>query len=80
MPAQLRHEKEWRYIAAHKLPYTPIKDLNDMEAKSKQPVVYDSLLLGPNQRHDLALETGHYVVASYNDELLLQGQIKLRVE
>ena len=80
VPAQLRHEKEWRYIAAHKLPYTPIKNLNDVEAKSKEPDVYESLLLGPNQRHDLALETGHYVVASYDDELLLQGQIKLRVE
>jgi len=80
VPAALRHETEWRYIAAHKLPYTPIEDLKDVEAKSKQPVVYDSLLLGPNQKHDLALEAGHYVVASYNDELLLQGQITLRVK
>lgn len=80
VPKILQHPTEWRYIAAHKLPYSPVDDLNDIMTNSEQPVVYDSLLLGPGQKHDLALEIGHYVVASYNEALQLQNQTNLRVE
>ena len=80
VPKALKHPTEWRYIAAHKFPYDPIEDLNDLEARSEQPVVSDSLLLGPGQKHDLALEQGSYVVASYNQELKLQYHTKLRVK
>jgi len=80
VPQALQHVSEWRYIAAHRLPYEPIEALSDKKLNSIQPVVYDSLLLGPGQKHDLALEPGHYVIASYDRELLLQSQVKLRVK
>ena len=80
VPKKLKHPTEWRYIAAHKMPYDPVEDLSDIEVRSTQPVVYDSLLLGPNQKHDLALEPGYYVVASYNDALRLQNTTKLYVK
>ncbi len=80
VPRILRDATEWRYIAAYELPYEPLADLNDIVLNSEQPTVSDSLLLGPGQKHDLALESGHYVVASYDRELKLQSQVKLQVK
>lgn len=80
VPKVLKHPTEWRYIAAHQLPYTPLESLSDIKLNSEQPVVYDSLLIGPGQKHYLALETGHYVVMSYDSGFKLQNTMRLRVK
>ena len=80
VPKPLRHSTEWRYISAHQQPYEPVGDLTNMLERSQQPVSYDSLLLGPGQKHYLALEPGNYVIASYDSDLTLEGKATLQVK